>query len=410
MSSGEKSLKSSNSCLYCGNNPAPHFLTWYFESLDLLLQPLRRAIFFNPVSRALRRFLKNHNFGWRLMRFLLSIGFVRKQPDIAKCKVRRAQVLWEEAERRGITFYGLKFLGKNLDLYMAEKSDGQKLFIDGLPRPRGYDGSVLDILDDKSRLKAALAAAGLPVPLGGAVTSVRAALKIFKQGQKPFIVKPRTGSRGRHTTTFIYTDEELRRAIKIAKQLCAWVVVEEQLFGPVYRATVIGGPSTALRASKLAGVLRGDPPQVTGDGRHNIEELIHIKNAAPHAGVKNIVADDGMGLFLQRQNLELTSVPKIGELVNLSEKIGVNYGGSSSEDFDVCHPDNKELFLRAAKVLGDPIIGFDFIIPDITKSYKDQRCGFLEANSLPFINLHHDPLLGKPRNAAALVWDMMGIK
>jgi cyanophycin synthetase len=65
------------------------------------------------------------------------------------------------------------------------------------------------------------------------------------------------------------------------------------------------------------------------------------------------------------------------------------------------------MFVRAAKIIGDPIVGFDFIIPDITKSYKQQRCGFIEANSLPFINLHHEPLVGQPRNVAKKVWDMI---
>jgi len=105
--------------------------------------------------------------------------------------------------------------------------------------------------------------------------------------------------------------------------------------------------------------------------------------------------------------LGLSSILKKDQVVNLTEKIGVNYGGSSSEDFNICHPDNKELFIRAAKTIGDPIVGFDFIIPDITKPWKEQKCGFIEANSLPFINLHHDPLLGKPRNVAAKVWQMI---
>ncbi len=96
-------------------------------------------------------------------------------------------------------------------------------------------------------------------------------------------------------------------------------------------------------------------------------------------------------------------------MATLTEKIGVNYGGSSSEDYEICHPENKAMFEKAAQVLGDPIVGFDFIIPDITRPYTQQRCGFLEANSLPFINLHHDPLLGTPRNVACMVWDMMNL-
>ncbi len=91
----------------------------------------------------------------------------------------------------------------------------------------------------------------------------------------------------------------------------------------------------------------------------------------------------------------------------MSEKIGLSYGGDSAEEYDICHPDNKILFERAATVFKDPIVGFDFMIADITKSWKEQRCGFLEANTVPFINLHHHPHTGKPRNVAAKVWDLM---
>jgi hypothetical protein len=335
-----------------------------------------------------------------------------------------------------------------------------KILFSGLPRPAGYTNNWLDLMDDKWLLKKKFMENGLPVPLGGSASSFSEAKKIFYEisnqfqpthlvsfrGQVhpqheeslifsklrdpsavakamadksdalgmtrkqltpepyqfkiPVIIKPRSGSRGRHSSTFVYNEDDLRRAFKIAKQLCRWVIVEQQLFGPVYRATVIGG--------NLAGVLRGDPPQVLGDGVYTIEQLVVIKNAAPHPGVKDIIIDLGVRTFLSRQNLSLETVCAAGQTVLLSEKIGVNYGGSSSEDFEICHPDNKELFLRAAAVLGDPLVGFDFIIPDITKSYKEQLCGFIEVNSLPFINLHHDPLLGTPRNAAGLVWDMMG--
>ena len=91
----------------------------------------------------------------------------------------------------------------------------------------------------------------------------------------------------------------------------------------------------------------------------------------------------------------------------LNEKIGVSYGGGSAEEYDICHPDNKALFEKAANVFDDTIIGFDFMIPDISRSWREQRCGFLEANSVPFINLHHHPLKGKPRNIAAKVWDLI---
>jgi len=220
--------------------------------------------------------------------------------------------------------------------------------------------------------------------------------------------------------------DDLLAAYKIAKQLCLWVIVEEQFIAPVYRGTVIG--------FELAGVLSGTQPLIIGDGKCSLEELIKHKNHKRDKEVDAVEIDQKMAWFLKRQlscdgriklsNEELIKpwkivshkhwdksifeyVPKKNETVYLSEKIGLSYGGDAAEEFDICHPDNCALFEKAAKVFGDPIVGFDFMIADITKSWKIQRCGFLEANTVPFINLHHHPHKGKPRNVAAKVWDLM---
>ncbi len=404
---GKPAWVSLSKCPYCGNNPVPHHLYWYNESLNILLTPLRQKLLYNFLTR----WIKRRGWDQSLSRFFLNmgetLGIITRRSDAALCKVKRAQVLWEEAQKRGIKMEELLLFGKPFDVYVAEKREGgsgkgeeKQIIFSGLPRPAGYFNHVLDLMDDKWWLKQILQKNHLPVPAGAAVTGFSRALQIFQSIEKPVIVKPRAGSRGRHSTTFVYSEQDLHRAFNIAQQLCHWVMVEEQLHGPVYRATVIN--------FELGGVLRGDPPQVVGDGRQTIAQLIADKNQRPHIGVKDIVADDNVKLFLSRQNLNLLSVITNNQTISLSEKIGVNYGGLSSEDFDICHPDNKEIFVKAAKVLGDPLVGFDFIIPDIAKSYKQQKCGFIEVNSLPFINLHHDPLLGQPRNVAARVWEMMG--
>ena len=58
--------------------------------------------------------------------------------------------------------------------------------------------------------------------------------------------------------------------------------------------------------------------------------------------------------------------------------------------------------------LKDPLVGVDFIMEDITKSWKEeQHCGIIECNSLPFIDLHHYPLFGKADNVAGALWDLV---
>ncbi len=403
--SKEGERKAKNSCVYCGSNPVPHFVYWYFESADILLTFVRQFLFFNPVFKWLKVVGRKTNLGWILARAGMALKIIGVNSDINKCKVPRAKVLWEEAIERGIEMRELLLLGKPFDVYVAEsekrKAKSEKLVFSGLPRSAESDNPRLDLMDDKAIFKKWLKEKNLPVPEGNSCWNFFQAKKIFYNIRKPAIVKPRSGSRGRHSTTFVYTEKDLKKAFKIAKKLCHWVMVEEQLTGPVYRATLIN--------FELCGVLRGDPPQVTGDGEHNIRELIDIKNRQKNSKVKEIIFSNELENFLAKQNLKLSSIPAQGEVVNLSEKIGVNYGGSSSEDFEICRPDNKELFIKAAKIVNDPIVGFDFIIPDIAKSWKEQRCGFIEANSLPFINLHHDPLYGRPRNVAAKVWQMMGM-
>jgi cyanophycin synthetase len=394
------------SCLYCGNNPVPHLIFWYNESLNILMTPIRQKVLYNFFAR----FIKQRNLGQKIALIFVGLGenlkFIGRQKDIKKCKVRRAQVLWEEAYKRGIEMSELLIFGKAFDTYIATyKIEGSKvksIVFSGLPRPVGYSNRWLDLMDDKWLLKQVIQEHHLPVPAGAAVTRLSQAIEIFKQIQMPVIVKPRAGSRGRHSTTFIFNEDQLKAAYKIAKQLCYWVMVEQQLEGPVFRATVVN--------FELCGVLRGDPPQITGNGKSSIAELIKEKNLMSHPGVKDIHVDRQMEMFLSRQDLALTSVLGENVKIKLSEKIGVGYGGSSAEEYDICHPDTKLMFVEAAKILGDPIVGFDFIISDIAKSYKQQKCGFIEVNSLPFINLHHDPLLGQPRNVAARVWDMIGWK
>ena len=56
--------------------------------------------------------------------------------------------------------------------------------------------------------------------------------------------------------------------------------------------------------------------------------------------------------------------------------------------------------------MGLPVVGFDVIIGDPTKSADSQRFGIIECNSLPFIDLHYYALEGKPRNIAGMIWDM----
>ncbi|MEI6711134.1 MAG: hypothetical protein WCK88_02635 [bacterium] len=105
----------------------------------------------------------------------------------------------------------------------------------GIPRPKNVDQSQHALMDDKAFFKKTCQKNELPVGQGGYAASYAEAVKIFDRIEKPVIVKPRLGSRGRHVITYVRNHDDLRMAYRIAKQLCLWVIVEEQFVAPVYR-------------------------------------------------------------------------------------------------------------------------------------------------------------------------------
>jgi cyanophycin synthetase len=158
-------------------------------------------------------------------------------------------------------------------------------------------------------------------------------------------------------------------------------------------------------------VLRRDPACVFGDGLHNISELVDIENNNPLRDEKlfhKMIIDNEALKELTYQNLQLTSIPSKNQRINLGTKTSRGSGGAIVDVTAEVHPDNNLLFNKIGEYLDDPLIGIDFIIEDIKKSWQETpRCGVIECNSLPFIDLHHYPLQGQPINVAGKVWDFV---
>jgi len=316
----------------------------------------------------------------------------------------RARVLWEEAERRGIVMREFRPFGLAREIFYATYHKDTRGF-DGLPRPRAARDAALDWMDDKGIILKKFRTAGIPVPRGASVSTANAAEKIFHSivvsENTAVIVKPSIGSRSRHTYVHITNVETLRRAFKKAKELSPRVVVEEELSGFVFRITLVGG--------QIAGVMRREPPHVIGDGTHTIHRLIVEENNNPlrHGPIfHELPLGEEAIAIVKEQGLALESIPAAGRMVIIHPKVSRSYGASTTEITDI-HPDNKKLFLHIAEVLDDPLVGVDFMIDDMARSWKDQKCGVIECNSLPFIDLHHFPLKGPARNTAGVVWDLI---
>ncbi len=388
------SLIAKQRCIYCGNNPTIHSVSWLLQTLLIPLTPVARAVSYLP-NRYIERFgtILMTPYVWTFIK--LRLWGVSNDPKTARTE--RSQVVWEEAIRRGITMQQMTVFGKPVEQYRA-RINGKWHYFESIPVPPRFAGRSYAWMDDKWILKNFLRKHDVPVAFGGSVATKKSAREIYRHGKAPFIAKPRLGSRGRHTSTYLMTEDETVRGFKIAQRLGLFVIVEEQLVGSVYRGTYVNG--------EVVGILRGDPARITGDGVNTIDKLIELKNKSKHPQVKDVVVTPMIKEFIGRQSLTVESILEQGKTIDLSEKIGINYGGFAAEILPETHPKILDYIKRAGDALNAPVVGFDFIIPDVTKDPDTQRWGIIEANSLPFINLHHFPIEGTPINVAAKVWDL----
>ncbi len=379
-------------------------MAWWSSVIDWVIGPYTRAI--DRVWRWLKPKVSRlpwDGIAFRTMHWAQRLGLGRVVTELKDDHSLRTRALWEEAKRRGIEIFEFRPFGRSVELMVA-RHRGKLFAFDGLPRPRGQDSPGLEWMDDKAVMRERMAAAGVPVARGGVAMLVKRALELYDEVGPPLIAKPRLGSRSRHTAMHITTRDQMVKAFYSAQKLCPWVVIEEELRGPVFRATVIAG--------KLVGVARRDVPNVVGDGHSTVGELVALANAQPGRQGNDIYTvlptEEVAQEELTRQGYAWSSVPRLGQQVFLAQKVNRGLGGVTHEVTDETHIDNRQLFEKIAQVVGDPIIGIDFIVSSVAEPWHTQAaCGLIECNSLPFIDLHHYPIAGRPQNAAGAVWDLV---
>jgi len=388
-------------CAECGMAGVHHGVERWSLRLDAFLDTFTR-----PLDFLFRRIMpwvdRGINFGFPLVsRVLVSLGLATEVEDLSNHPSETAVALFEEAKARGIRMTEIRLFGLPRRLYLARFQNRIWTF-GGLPRPARVQPS-LSWIDDKAEMKRRFTRAGFPVAKGGLCKTEAQAVETFHALSRPVIVKPHEGSGGRHTTVHIQTEEELRKAFWNARQVSPYTLVEEELIGPVYRATLVG--------RKLAGVLRRDPPCVVGDGRRSIRELAAEENKNPlrkgpvFAYIQVDAPESLRELAWQKLTPE-SVLPKDAKAF-LHFKVNWGVGGTSWDATEETHPENRKLFEAIGEYLGDDIAGLDFIISDISKPWQQEKCGIIECNSLPLIGNHHFPYKGPIRNVAGKVWDMI---
>ena len=266
---------------------------------------------------------------------------------------------------------------------------------------------AVDIASDKDLTKMLLRQAGVPVPYGMIVRNVEEALVAFEEIGPPVTVKPLDGCQGRGVSLNLKTRDEIVRAFNAAREFSNTIIIEEQFEGFNFRVLIINGRMVAA-SHRL-------PPQIEGDAKLSIKELIDKLNADPLRGTDHekpltqINVDEILIDSLNKQGLTLETVPQLDQRVILREGCNLSTGGTATDVTDIVHPEIKKLCERAAQAIGLDICGVDLVLKDISKPLPspDAKEGVIELNAAPGLRMHLHPSVGQARDVAAEIVDML---
>ena len=264
---------------------------------------------------------------------------------------------------------------------------------------------AVEIASDKEETNRILRDAGLPVPLQYDVYSERNAIRAARRIDFPVVIKPYNANHGRGVSIGLKSDEEVKVAFVKAREHSRCVLVESYLPGFDHRMLVING--------ELIAVAKRVPGHVVGDGEHTIAALVDTVNQDPRRGVGHekvltrLELDHQATRLMEAAGYSAETILPAGELFYLRSTGNLSTGGTAIDLTDSCHPDNREMAIRAAKTIGLDVAGVDFLTPDITKSHREVGGGICEVNAAPAFRMHIAPSEGTPRNVASKVIEML---
>lgn len=244
---------------------------------------------------------------------------------------------------------------------------------------------------------------GIPTPHGQRVKSADEAVQAAHKIGFPVVTKPLDANHGRGISLNLNSDDEVRWGFAQA-ELHGAVIVEQYLTGDDHRVLVING--------RMVAAARRVPAHVIGDGVHSIAQLIEIVNTDPRRGIGHekvltrITIDAQAGRLLEAAGYTQQSVLAPGEVFYLRATANMSTGGTAIDVTDIMHPDNAEMAVCAAQVVGLDVAGIDMMAPDITRSICETG-GIVEVNAGPGFRMHLKPSEGKPRNVAGPVIEML---
>lgn len=286
-----------------------------------------------------------------------------------------AQLLVEEARRRGIFAEVL-----DAEYGMFRLKHGGRSVVCRESLSEMTSAVAMTRCDDKRLTRRILGAAGLKVP-DQAVAVGDEEDQAFLAKCERIVVKPARGEQGRGVTVDIRDAATMRSAIELARGECDRVLLEQFVEGDDLRIIVIEDQVVAAAVRK--------PAEIVGaEGRpiRNLIERYNRRRLAATGGESAVPFDDDTERCVREAGYDTTDPLPDGQTLRVRKTANLHTGGTIHDVTDRIHSELKTAALTAAKVLDIPVVGLDFIVPDLTESDYI----IVEANERPGL-ANHEP-------------------
>ena len=284
-----------------------------------------------------------------------------------------ARIITMEARRRGIGVEILDAEGGFFKLTLGGRSITCRESLSELT-----SAIAMSRCDDKAVTRRVLEHEGLRVP--EQITS-DGAVESFINLHHKVVVKPARGEQGRGIKVGLTQLDEVEQAIKEAADYSDKVLLEECVDGEDLRIIVIDYKVVAAAVRR--------PPHVVGNGKDSVatlvENLSHRRAAATH-GESTIPVDVETARCVRQSGYSLDDVPASGTRIKVRSTANLHTGGTIHDVTTQLHPVLITAAKRAARALHIPVVGLDFLVPDV--SGPDYV--IIEANERPGL-ANHEP-------------------
>jgi cyanophycin synthetase len=223
----------------------------------------------------------------------------------------------------------------------------------------------------------------IPVPKHWIINENNKDFYIYKPNKIfPCVLKPVDGMQGTDVNTFIKNNKQFTTILNYLLQKYKQIMMEEQVYGDNYRIFIFN--------NKVIDIIKREQPFIIGNSIDTINKLINDKNEEQL--YKKLFATKNIDWnYIIEQGYNKEDILEKDVKIFITNTINFHNGANPTRvDLDKVPNINKNMFIKAHKLIGLECSGIDYMSNNIYVSYKTNNGNIIEINDMVDTQIHVD--------------------